>query len=84
VPADPPVPRSRDVQRARTTARLWIGLAALFAVLAVLRWLADGDLWGRLLATAAAIAYALIAWGARRRAREAAGRAEAGGTGTPA
>ena len=71
MPADPPVRRNRDAERARNVARLWIGSAVLIAGIAVLRWLAAGELWGRVLSTAAAVAYAGIAWQARRRALEA-------------
>jgi hypothetical protein len=82
VPEDRPVLVKRDAERARNVARLWIGLAALFAVLAVLQWLSNDDLWSRLLSTSGALAYAGVAWQARRKAREAAARGKAGDAGT--
>ncbi len=45
MPADPTVPGNRDAERARNTARVRVGLAALFAVLAILQWLSNDDLW---------------------------------------
>ncbi len=50
----------------------------LFAVLAVLQWLDDDDLWIAVLHTAMALASAGHAWHSRRQAREAARRTEAG------
>jgi hypothetical protein len=84
VSADSPVPRNRDVERARNTARLRVGLTVSFAVLAVLQWLVGDDLWSRLLYTAMAVAYGASAWQFRRRAREAAEGSGAGDAGTPA
>ncbi|WP_100498525.1 hypothetical protein [Geodermatophilus chilensis] len=78
MPADRPVPRNRDAERARNTARIRVGLAVLFAVLAVLQWMSNDDPWVPLGYTVAALACASTAWGARRRAREAALRAGAG------
>ena len=39
-----PVPLDRDAERPGNTARSRVGLAVLFAVLAVLQWLTDDDL----------------------------------------
>ena len=58
MPADQQVPRYRDAERARSTARIWAGLAVLFAVLAVLQWLAGADPWIPIGYTVAAVAYA--------------------------
>jgi hypothetical protein len=44
VPAHVPVPLDRDAELARNTTRSRVGLAVLFAVLAVLQWLTDEDL----------------------------------------
>ena len=44
MPADVPVPLDRDAERPGNTARSRVGLAVLFAVLAVLQWLTDDDL----------------------------------------
>lgn len=74
MPADQQVPRCRDAERARSTARIWAGLAVLFAVLAVLQWLAGADPWIPIGYTVAAVAYAGTARGARRHAREVAAR----------
>ena len=74
MPADQQVPRYRDAERARNTARIWAGLAVLFAVLAVLQWLGGGEPWIPIAYTVVAGAYAGTARGARRHAREVAAR----------
>ena len=74
MPTDAPVPLNRDAERARNTARIWVGLTVLFAVLAVLQWLAGADPWIPIGYTVAAVAYAGTARGARRHAREVAAR----------
>ena len=82
MPADPAFPINRNVERARNTAHLWLGVAVIFAVLAALQWLSSDDLWSRLLSTSGALAYAGVAWQARRKAGAALSRGEAADAGT--
>ena len=81
--ADQQVPRYRDAERARNTARTWAGLTVLFAVLAVLQWFASGESWIPIGYAVAAVVYAGIARGARRHAREVAARTRSRDPGTP-
>ncbi len=83
MPTDAPVPLNRDAERARNTARTWVGLTVLFAVLAALQWISNDDPWLPLGYTAAVLAYAGTAWQARQRARESAAGPDAGGAGLP-
>jgi hypothetical protein len=73
----PQLPTHRDVERARSTARLWVGLTVLFAGIAVMQWFVADDLWVPVLSTVAVVAYAGSAWQARQRAREVAARSRA-------
>ena len=83
MPTDAPVPLNRDAERARNTARTWVGLTVLFAVLAARQWIWTDDPWVPRGDPAAALASAGTAWQARQRARAPAAGPDAGDAGLP-